>query len=106
MTISLCHMSIKNDNHINHIQLQTNCENNSRCTNSANDKEYKFGYWDNTRSQDNIVNLFNTKNPETSGTQPCVSKIFCKFEEHGTVSDLPKTWRPKICDNDQSARQS
>lgn len=60
-----------------------------------------IGYGENIRSQSEVVNLFNTKYPETQVTQSCVSKIFSKFEEHGSVRDLPKTGRPKISEDDQ-----
>lgn len=40
-----------------------------------------IGYRENIQSQTKVVNLFNTKYPETPVIKSCVSKIFCEFEE-------------------------
>lgn len=60
-----------------------------------------LGCGDRMRSQSEVCTLFNAKYPEDHISQATVSKIFHKFEEHGTVKDLPRSGRPHVLDEDQ-----
>ncbi|KAJ8919387.1 hypothetical protein NQ315_016480 [Exocentrus adspersus] len=54
-----------------------------------------LGCGDKIRSQAEMCTLFNAKYSENQITQGTVSKIFHKFEKHGTVHDLPRTGRAR-----------
>ncbi|KAJ8919599.1 hypothetical protein NQ315_002221 [Exocentrus adspersus] len=60
-----------------------------------------FGCGDKIRSQAEVCALFNAKYPENQIPQGAVSKIFRKFEEYGTVHDLPKTGRARALNEEK-----
>ncbi|KAJ8918256.1 hypothetical protein NQ315_014126 [Exocentrus adspersus] len=55
----------------------------------------------NIRSQVEVCALFNAKYPENQISQGTVGKIFDKFEEHGTVHDLPRTGRARALNEEK-----
>lgn len=60
-----------------------------------------LGCGDKIRSQQEVCALFNEKYPDNQINQGTVSKIFHKFEEHGTVRDLPRTGRARALNEDK-----
>lgn len=60
-----------------------------------------LGYGDKLRSQVEVCALFNAKYPENHISQSTVSRIFYKFEETGSVSDLPRSGRPSGLSEDK-----
>uniref|UniRef100_V5I868 Transposable element Tc1 transposase n=1 Tax=Anoplophora glabripennis TaxID=217634 RepID=V5I868_ANOGL len=60
-----------------------------------------LGCGDKIRSQAEVRDLFNAKYPENQISQGTVSKIFHKFEEHGTVQTLPKTGRARALNEEK-----
>ncbi|KAJ8917708.1 hypothetical protein NQ315_005157 [Exocentrus adspersus] len=56
---------------------------------------------DKIRSQAEVCALFNAKYPENQISQGTASKIFHKFEEHGTVHDLPRTGRARALNEEK-----
>ena len=55
-----------------------------------------LGCGDKIRSQSEVCTLFNARYPDNQISQGTVSKIFHKFDEHGTVKDLPRNGRPRV----------
>ena len=54
------------------------------------------------RSQHEVCEMFNNKYPNQQISQSTISRIFHKFEESGTVSDLPRTGRRRtVSENDK-----
>ena len=60
-----------------------------------------LGCGDKIRSQSEVCTLFNAKYPDNQISQGTVSKIFHKFDEHGTVKDLPRNGRPRVLGDDE-----
>lgn len=54
------------------------------------------GYGDIVRTQQEVVELFNTKYPDRPITQSAVNKVEKKFRDIGSVDDCPKAGRPLI----------
>ncbi|KAJ8961723.1 hypothetical protein NQ318_021323 [Aromia moschata] len=55
-----------------------------------------IGCGNQTRTQQEVCNLFKAKYPDNPIIQSTVSKIESKFRETGDVKDLAKSGRPKI----------
>ena len=60
-----------------------------------------LGCGDKIRSQAEVCTVFNEKYPDNQITQSTVSRVFHKFEEHGTVRDLPRSGRPPALTEDK-----
>ncbi|KAJ8919426.1 hypothetical protein NQ315_016522 [Exocentrus adspersus] len=58
-----------------------------------------LGCGDKIRSQAEVCALFNAKYTENQISQG--SEIFHKFEEHGTVHDLPRTGRARTLNEEK-----
>lgn len=61
-----------------------------------------LGYGERRRTQTEVCNLFNNLYPEFHITQSTVSKIWHKFQDTGSVKDLPKTGRATALNNEES----
>ncbi|KAJ8940927.1 hypothetical protein NQ318_013188 [Aromia moschata] len=55
---------------------------------------------DKTRTQKQVCEIFNTKYPDRRIYQPTV-RIENKFHEFGNVTDIPKSGRKRILDDEQ-----
>ncbi|KAJ8952118.1 hypothetical protein NQ318_018453 [Aromia moschata] len=56
---------------------------------------------DKTRTQKQVCEIFNTKYPDRRIFQSTVSRIENKFREFGNVTDIPKSGRKRILDDEQ-----
>ncbi|KAJ8955691.1 hypothetical protein NQ318_008562, partial [Aromia moschata] len=56
---------------------------------------------DKTRTQKQVCEIFNTKYPDRRVSQSTVSRIENKFREFGNVTDIPKSGRKRILDDEQ-----
>ncbi|KAJ8961820.1 hypothetical protein NQ318_021435 [Aromia moschata] len=54
-----------------------------------------------TRTQKQVCEIFNAKYPERRISQSTVSTIENKFREFGNVTDIPKSGRKRILDDEQ-----
>ncbi|KAJ8950614.1 hypothetical protein NQ318_010813 [Aromia moschata] len=59
------------------------------------------GCVDKTRTQQQVCEIFNTKYPDRRISQSTVSRIENKFREFGNVTDIPKSGRKHILDDEQ-----
>ncbi|KAJ8948901.1 hypothetical protein NQ318_020486 [Aromia moschata] len=59
------------------------------------------GCGDKTRTQKQVCEIFNTKYPDRRISQSTVSRIENKFHEFGNVTDIPKSGRKRILDDEQ-----
>ncbi|KAJ8940702.1 hypothetical protein NQ318_009105, partial [Aromia moschata] len=60
-----------------------------------------LGCGDKTRTQKQVCEIFNTKYPDRRISQSTVSRIENKFREFGNVTDIPKSGRKRILDDEQ-----
>ncbi|KAJ8933305.1 hypothetical protein NQ318_005158 [Aromia moschata] len=60
-----------------------------------------LGCGDKTRTQKQVCEIFNTKYPDCRIPQSTVSRIENKFREFGNVTDIPKSGRKRILDDEQ-----
>ncbi|KAJ8962483.1 hypothetical protein NQ318_000871 [Aromia moschata] len=60
-----------------------------------------LGCSDKTRTQKQVWEIFNTKYPDQRISQSMVSRIENKFREFGNVTDIPKSGRKRILDDEQ-----
>lgn len=60
-----------------------------------------LGYGERKRTQAEVCELFNNLHPEYNISQSTVSKIYRKFEETGSVKDLPKLGRIMMTNNEK-----
>ncbi|KAJ8954135.1 hypothetical protein NQ318_005729 [Aromia moschata] len=60
-----------------------------------------LGCGDKTRTQKQVCDIFNTKYPDRRISQSTVSRIENKFREFGNVTDIPKSGRKRILDDEQ-----
>ncbi|KAJ8942742.1 hypothetical protein NQ318_007909 [Aromia moschata] len=60
-----------------------------------------LGYGDKTRTQKQVCEIFNTKYSDRRISQSTVSRIENKFCEFGNVTDIPKSGRKRILDDEQ-----
>ncbi|KAJ8941598.1 hypothetical protein NQ318_012944 [Aromia moschata] len=60
-----------------------------------------LGCGDKTRTQKQVCEIFNTKYPDRHISQSTVSRIKNKFREFGNVTDIPKSGRKRILDDEQ-----
>ncbi|KAJ8962669.1 hypothetical protein NQ318_001063 [Aromia moschata] len=56
---------------------------------------------DKTRTQKQVCEIFNTKYPDRRISMFAVSRIENKFREFGNVTDIPKSGRKRILDDEQ-----
>ncbi|KAJ8962599.1 hypothetical protein NQ318_000992 [Aromia moschata] len=56
---------------------------------------------DKTRTQKQVCKIFNTKYFDCRISQSTVSRIENKFREFGNVTDIPKSGRKRILDDEQ-----
>ncbi|KAJ8954440.1 hypothetical protein NQ318_011116 [Aromia moschata] len=59
------------------------------------------GCGDETRTQKQVCEIFNTKYPDRHISQSTVSRIENKFREFGNVTDILKSGRKRILDDEQ-----
>ncbi|KAJ8954522.1 hypothetical protein NQ318_000754 [Aromia moschata] len=59
------------------------------------------GCGDKTRTQKQVCEIFNTKYPDRRISQSTVGRIENKFHEFGNVTDIPKSGRKRILDDEQ-----
>ncbi|KAJ8961424.1 hypothetical protein NQ318_014671 [Aromia moschata] len=67
----------------------------------SNVKKFVPGCGDKTRMQKQVCEIFNTKYPDRRISQSTVSRIENKFREFGNVTDIPKSNRKRILDDEQ-----
>ncbi|KAJ8954767.1 hypothetical protein NQ318_014874 [Aromia moschata] len=60
-----------------------------------------YGCGDETRTQKQVCEIFNTKYPDRRISQSTVSRIENKFRAFGNVTDIPKSGRKRILDDEQ-----
>lgn len=60
-----------------------------------------LGCGEKTRTQDEVREMFNNKYPQHHISQSTVSRIETKFREFGTVTDLPRSGRKLLMDDDK-----
>lgn len=60
------------------------------------------GYGDNTRSYQEVCNLFNARYPNKHITKSTVCKTLRRYQETGTNNSMPRTGRPKTATDDES----
>ncbi|KAJ8939863.1 hypothetical protein NQ318_017141 [Aromia moschata] len=60
-----------------------------------------LGCGDKTRTHKQVCEIFNTKCPDRRISQSTVSRIENKFREFGNVTDIPKSGRKRILDDEQ-----
>lgn len=60
-----------------------------------------LGCGDKTRTQKQVCEIFNTKYPDRRISQSTVSRIENKFREFGNVTDIPKSGRKRILDDEK-----
>ncbi|KAJ8952963.1 hypothetical protein NQ318_006580 [Aromia moschata] len=60
-----------------------------------------LGCGDKTRTQKQVCEIFNTKYLDRRISQSTVSRIENKFREFGNVTDIPKSGRKRILDDEQ-----
>ncbi|KAJ8946458.1 hypothetical protein NQ318_014446, partial [Aromia moschata] len=56
---------------------------------------------DKRRTQKQVCEIFNTKYPDRRISQSTASRIENKFREFGNVTDIPKSGRKRILDDEQ-----
>ncbi|KAJ8950460.1 hypothetical protein NQ318_010338 [Aromia moschata] len=59
------------------------------------------GCGDKTRTQKQVCEIFNIKYPDCHISQSTVSRIENKLREFGNVTDIPKSGRKRILDDEQ-----
>ncbi|KAJ8941328.1 hypothetical protein NQ318_004772 [Aromia moschata] len=64
-------------------------------------EEDSRGCDDKTRTQEQVCEIFNTKHPDRRISQSTVSRIENIFREFGNVTDIPKSGRKRILDDEQ-----
>ncbi|KAJ8959214.1 hypothetical protein NQ318_022476 [Aromia moschata] len=60
-----------------------------------------LGCGDKTRTQKHVCEIFHTEYPDRRISQSTVSRIENKFREFGNVTDIPKSGRKRILDDEQ-----
>ncbi|KAJ8954544.1 hypothetical protein NQ318_000778 [Aromia moschata] len=60
-----------------------------------------LGCGDKTRTQKQVCEIFNTKYPDRRISQSTVRRIENKFRGFGNVTDIPKSGRKRILDDEQ-----
>ncbi|KAJ8948684.1 hypothetical protein NQ318_004472 [Aromia moschata] len=65
------------------------------------EEHYHTGCGDKLRTQKQICEIFNTKYLDRRISQSTVSRIENKFREFGNVTDIPKSGRKRILDDEQ-----